>query len=609
MILKFKEAGGKLWLTYGWQESWRFCYWCTYFMLYGNRRSFNMMTDLIMFGLFLLVVLLLAWPLSKYMANVFMMERTSFDRLFQPVERMLYRLAGINPEQEMNWRQYAGALLMFNVLGAAAVFLIQLLQGGLIWNPANLSGVSPWHLALNTAVSFMTNTNWQAYGGESTMSYFTQMTALTVQNFVSAAVGLAAAVALIRGLTRKSVSTIGNFWVDLVRGTLRVLLPLAIIFTLLLVQQGAIQNLSAYLTVQTLEGAEQTLAMGPVASQEAIKMLGTNGGGFFNANSAHPFENPTPLTNFLQAVSIFLIPTALVLAFGRMARDRRQGYAILAAMVFLFVLMLTGTYLSELHGNPNLAGWGVDGPTAMEGKEVRFGIAGSALFATVTTAASCGAVNAMHDSFTPLGGLFPLLQMQLGEVIIGGVGAGFYGMMLFVILTVFIVGLMVGRTPEYLGKKIEARETKMATLGILFPSVTILTSSAIAVVTEPGTASIFNPGPHGLSEILYAFSSAAGNNGSAFGGLSANTPFYNGMLAVGMLIGRFGVILPILAIAGSMAGKKVSPPGPGTFPTTGGLFVLLLAGIVLIVGALTFLPVLTLGPIVEQLLMLQGTAF
>ncbi len=568
-----------------------------------------MMTDMIMFGLFFIVVLLLAWPLGKYMAKVFTIERTFLDPVLQPLERLLYRLAGINPEQEMNWRQYAGALLLFNVLGAVIVFLIQILQGALIWNPANLSGVSPWHLAFNTAVSFMTNTNWQSYGGESTMSYFTQMTALTVQNFVSAAVGLAVAMALIRGLTRKSVSTIGNFWVDLVRGTLRVLLPLSIVFTLLLVQQGTVQNLSAYLAIQTLEGVEQTLAMGPVASQEAIKMLGTNGGGFFNANSAHPFENPTPLTNFLQAVSIFLIPTALVLAFGRMVRDRWQGYAVLGTMTLLFILMLTGTYLSELHGNPNLAGWGVDSPTAMEGKEVRFGIAGSALFATVTTAASCGAVNAMHDSFTPLGGLFPLLQMQLGEVIIGGVGAGFYGMMLFVILTVFIVGLMVGRTPEYLGKKIEARETKMATLGILFPSVTILTSSAIAAVAGPGTSSIFNPGPHGLSEVMYAFASAVGNNGSAFGGLSANTPFYNVMLAVGMLIGRFSVILSILAIAGGMAEKKVSPPGPGTFSTTGWLFVMLLAGIVLIIGALTFLPMLTLGPIVEQLLMLQGTTF
>lgn len=567
-----------------------------------------MMADIVLFGLFLMVVLLLAWPLGKYMAKVFTMEKTFLDPVFQPLERLIYRLAGINPEQEMNWRQYAGALLMFNVLGVILVYLIQVLQGVLFWNPAELSGVTPWHLAFNTAVSFMTNTNWQSYGGESTMSYFTQMTALTVQNFVSAAVGVAVAMALIRGLTRKTVSTIGNFWVDLVRSTFRVLLPLSIVFTLIFVQQGVIQNLSPYLTLQTLEGTEQTLAMGPAASQEAIKLLGTNGGGFFNANSAHPFENPTPLTNFLQVAGIFLIPSALVLTFGRMA-GRRQGYTVLATMVLLFVLMLAGTYLSELNGNPILAGLGVDGPTAMEGKEVRFGIGGSALFATVTTAASCGAVNAMHDSFTPLGGFFPLLQMKLGEVIFGGVGAGFYGIMLFVILSVFIVGLMVGRTPEYLGKKIEARETKMATLGILFPSVTMLTSSAIAAVTEPGTASILNPGPHGLSEIMYAFASAVGNNGSAFGGLSANTLFYNVMLAMGMLIGRFGVILPVLAIAGGMAEKKVSPPGPGTFPTTGWLFVVLLAGIILIVGALTFLPILTLGPIVEHLLMLQGTTF
>lgn len=567
------------------------------------------MTDIVLFGLFLVVVLLLAWPLGKYMVKVFTMEKTFLDPVVQPLERLLYRLAGINPEQEMNWRQYAGALLMFNVLGAILVYLIQVLQGALFWNPAELNGVSPWHLAFNTAVSFMTNTNWQSYGGESTVSYFTQMTALTVQNFVSAAVGLAVAMALIRGLTRKTALTIGNFWVDLVRGTFRVLLPLSIVFTLIFIQQGVIQNLSPYLTLQTLEGAEQTLAMGPVASQEAPKLLGTNGGGFFNANSAHPLENPTPLTNFLQVVGIFLIPAALVLTFGRLAHDRRQGYAVLATMVLLFGLMLAGAYLSELNGNPILAGLDVDGPTAMEGKEVRFGIAGSALFATVTTAASCGAVNAMHDSFTPLGGFFPLLQMKLGEVIFGGVGAGFYGIMLFIILSVFIVGLMVGRTPEYLGKKIEARETKMATLGILFPSVTMLTSSAIAAVTEPGTSSILNPGPHGLSEIMYAFASAVGNNGSAFGGLSANTPFYNVMLAMGMLIGRFGVILPILAIAGGMAEKKVSPPGPGTFPTTGWLFVLLLAGIILIVGALTFLPILTLGPIVEHLLMLQGTTF
>lgn len=568
-----------------------------------------MITDIVLFGLFIAVVLLLAWPLSKYLAKVFAMEKTFLDRVLQPLEGLLYRLAGITPAQEMNWRQYAAALICFHIMGTVAVFFIQLIQGLLFWNPAGLSGVTPWHLAFNTAVSFMTNTNWQAYGGESTMSYFTQMAALTVQNFVSAAVGLAVAVALIRALTRKTMATIGNFWVDLVRGTLWVLLPLAIVVTLIFVQQGAIQNLSPYLTIQTLEGAKQILAMGPVASQEAIKLLGTNGGGFFNANSAHPFENPTPLTNLLQAVCIFLIPAALVLSFGRMARDRRQGYAVLGTMVLLFCLMLAGTYWSERSGNPILAGLGVEGSTAMEGKEVRFGIGGSVLFATVTTAASCGAVNSMHDSFTPLGGVFPLLQMQLGEVVFGGVGAGFYGMMLFVILTVFIVGLMVGRTPEYLGKKIEARETKMATLGILIPAVTILTGSGIAAVTEAGTASVLNPGPHGLSEIVYAFTSAVSNNGSAFGGLSVNTPFYNIMLAIGMLIGRFGVILPVLAIAGSMAEKKVSPPGPGTFPTTGWLFVVLLAGIILTVGALTFLPILTLGPIVEQLLMLQGTTF
>lgn len=568
-----------------------------------------MMTDLMMYALYLVVLLLLAWPLGKYMTKVFTMEKTKFDPVFQPVERFIYRLAGVNPEQEMDWRQYAVALVLFNIAGAAVVFLIEIAQRMLAWNPAGMTGVSPWHLAFNTAVSFMTNTNWQAYSGESTMSYFTQMTALTVQNFVSAAVGMAVAVALIRGLTRKTVSTIGNFWVDLVRGIFRILLPLSIVFTLLLVQQGSIQNLSSYLTVHTLEGAEQTLAMGPVASQEAIKMLGTNGGGFFNANSAHPFENPTPLTNFLQVVSIFLLPAGLVFTFGHMARQRRQGYAILATMVLLFCFMLAGTYLSEMNGNPVLAGLGVDQPTSMEGKEVRFGIAGSALFATVTTAASCGAVNAMHDSFTPLGGFFPLLQMKLGEVIFGGVGAGFYGILLFVVLTVFIVGLMVGRTPEYLGKKIEARETKMATLGILIPAVTILIGSAIAVVTEPGTSAVLNPGPHGLSEIVYAFASAAGNNGSAFAGLSANSLFYNLLLAAAMLLGRFGVIIPALAIAGSMAEKKVSPPGPGTFPTTGWLFVLLLASVVLIVGALTFLPVLTLGPVVEQLLMLQGTTF
>ncbi|MDR3591736.1 MAG: potassium-transporting ATPase subunit KdpA [Negativicutes bacterium] len=568
-----------------------------------------MIMDLILFALYLAVLLLLAWPLGRYMAKVFAREKTLFDPVLLPVERLIYRLAGVNAAEEMTWKQYAASLLVFNLLGAVAVYLIEIAQGSLPWNPEGLTMVDPWHLAFNTAVSFMTNTNWQAYTPESTMSYFTQMTALTVQNFKSAATGMVVAVALMRGLTRKTTRTIGNFWGDMVRSVLWILLPLSIVFALVLVQQGAIQNLSPYLTVQTMEGAEQKLAMGPVASQEAIKMLGTNGGGFFNANSAHPFENPTPLANFLQVLSIFLIPAGLVITFGHMARDRRQGYAILATMVLLFALMLTGTYYFEQHGNPMLADMGVSSPTAFEGKEVRFGIGGSALFATVTTAASCGAVNAMHDSFTPMGGFFPLVQIKLGEIIFGGVGAGFYGMMMFVVLTVFIVGLMVGRTPEYLGKKIEARETKMATLAILIPSIFILTGSAIASVVEPGTSSIANPGPHGLSEIVYAFASAAGNNGSAFAGLSANTIFYNLMLSVNMFFGRFGVILPVLAIAGSLAEKKISPPGPGTFPTTGWLFVVVLVGVILIVGALTFMPVLTLGPVVEQLLMLQGTTF
>lgn len=568
-----------------------------------------MYNDLEVFVLYLAVLFLLAWPLGGYMKKVFGGEKTAFDPLFRPLEKIIYRVSGINADEEMNWRRYAGALIGFNLAGMAAVFLIQLAQGVLIFNPESMEGVSPWHLALNTAVSFMTNTNWQAYGGEATMSYFTQMMALTVQNFLSAATGLAVAVALIRGLARKKAGTIGNFWVDLVRSTVWVLLPLSILFTMLLVQQGVIQNLSPYAVVQTLEGAEQKIAMGPVASQEAIKMLGTNGGGFFNANSAHPFENPTPLTNFLEILSIFLIPAALVIAYGHMVGNRRQGLAVLAAMTILFIMMLLSNYYSELYGNPLVASLGTSGQSAMEGKEVRFGIGGSSLFAVATTAASCGAVNAMHDSFTPLGGLIPLLQMLLGEVIFGGVGAGFYSVMVYVLLTVFIVGLMVGRTPEYLGKKIEAREMKMAVVAILIPSAVILVFTAIAAVIDAGVSSIANPGPHGLSEILYAFASGAGNNGSAFGGLAVNTLFYNLMMSAAMLLGRFGVILPVLAIAGSLAEKKISPPGPGTFSTTGSLFVVLLASVVLIVGALTFLPVLALGPIVEQLLMLQGTTF
>jgi K+-transporting ATPase ATPase A chain len=569
-----------------------------------------MTNDIMMFAFYIVVLLLLALPLGKYMAKVFSQEKTIFDFVLKPIEKVIYRITGVKETEEMNWKQYAVGLLIFNSFGMILVYLIQVWQDVLPFNPENLAGVDPWHLALNTAVSFMTNTNWQSYSGESTMSYFTQMTVLTVQNFVSAATGLAVAVALIRGLTRKNAKTIGNFWVDMVRSVVWVLLPLSIIFSIIFVQQGVLQNLSPYATVQTLDGGtEQKLAMGPVASQEAIKLLGTNGGGFFNANSAHPFENPTPVSNFLQVLGIFLIPAGLVFTFGHMAKDKRQGYAIVGAMTLLFIIMLGTMYTSELYGNPILSSVGVSSPTSMEGKEVRFGIGGSSLFATVTTAASCGAVNSMHDSFTPIGGLITMLQMKLGEVIFGGVGAGFYGMMMFVIITVFIVGLMVGRTPEYLGKKIEARETTMAIIAILIPSVIILICSGIASVVDQGTATLNNSGPHGLSEIIYAFASAAANNGSAFAGLGANNPFYNLMLALNMYVGRFGVIIPALAIAGSMAAKKISPTGPGTFPTTGWLFVVLLVSVVLIVGALTYLPALSLSPIVEHLLMLQGTTF
>ena len=568
-----------------------------------------MANDLIMFAVYLVVLLLLALPLGKYMAKVFTQEATVFDAVLKPIEKIIYRITGVQAAEEMNWKQYAVALIIFNVFGMILVFLIQVWQGVLPFNSEQLSGVGPWHLALNTAISFTTNTNWQSYVPETTMSYFTQMTALTVQNFLSAATGLAVAVTFIRGLTRKNAETIGNFWVDMVRSVLWVLLPLAMLSTVLLVQQGVLQNLSPYAAIQTLDGAEQRLAMGPVAAQEAIKLVGTNGGGFFNANSSHPFENPTPVSNFLEMLSMLLIPAGLVFTFGHMARDKRQGYVIAAAMLLLFIIMLGTLYTSELYGNPILSSLGVSSPTSMEGKEVRFGIGGSTLFSAITTATSSGAVNAMHDSYTPLGGFALMLQIQLGEVIFGGVGSGFYCMMMFVILTVFIVGLMVGRTPEYLGKKIEARETKMATTAILIPSILILIGSGIAAVSDQGTASLNNSGPHGLSEIIYAFSSAAGNNGSAFAGLNANTPFYNIILAFTMFVGRFSIIIPALAIAGSMAEKKIAPPGPGTFSTTTWLFVFLLVGVVLIVGALTFLPVLSLGPIIEQLFMLQGIRF
>lgn len=559
-------------------------------------------TDIVQMVLFIVILIVLAIPLGRYMAKVFNRDKTLLDPAARPLERLIYRLTGTHAEQEMNWRQYAGALLIFNAWGLVVLFLLQLLQGYLPLNPQGFGAVSP-DLAFNTAASFVGNTNWQAYAGESAMSYLTQMAGLTVQNFVSAATGLSVVIALTRGLARKTASTIGNFWADLTRSVLWILLPLSVLLTLALTQQGVIQNLSPYVHVTTLEGGKQTLTMGPVASQEAIKMLGTNGGGFFNANSAHPFENPTPLTNVLEMLAILLIPAALPFTFGRMVGDKKQGRVIFAAMLILFTVFLGVTYHNEIYGNPQVTALGVSGPSAMEGKEVRFGITGSALFANVTTAASCGAVNTMHDSLTPLGGFMPMLQMMLGEIVFGGVGSGLYGMLAFVILTVFIVGLMVGRTPEYLGKKVESREMKMAILVVLIPAAAILPGSAIASVTKVGTSSLLNSGPHGLSEIIYAFTSGVANNGSAFAGLNANTPFYNLAIGLAILIGRFGVILPILAIAGSMAGKKIIPAGAGTFQTTGPLFTGLIVGVALIIGALTFFPALALGPIVEHLIM------
>lgn len=565
-------------------------------------------SDILQLILYFVVLLLLAFPLGLFMAKVFRGEHTFLDPVLKPVENLVYKACRINPAREMGWKEYAVAVLIFNFLGFVVVFLIQLLQSVLPLNPQKLGAVNPY-VAFNTAISFITNTNWQAYGGETTMSYLTQMFALTVQNFLSAATGIAVVIALTRGLMRKTTQTIGNFWFDLVRSTLWVLIPLSVILAIFLVSQGVIQNFDSYKTVTSLEGVKQVIAMGPVASQEAIKMLGTNGGGFFNANSAHPFENPTPLSDFFELLSILLIPAALTFTFGRMVGNSKQGYVVLGAMLLLFVLGLSVTYASEHAGNPLIAKIGVSQPTAMEGKEVRFGVVNSALWATATTAASNGSVNSMHDSFTPLGALFLMLNIMMGEVVFGGVGSGLYGMLIFVILTVFIVGLMVGRTPEYLGKKIESWEMKMAVIAVLLPSLVILVGTAIAVLTKVGSDTILNPGPHGFSEILYAFTSAAGNNGSAFAGITVNTPFYCIVLGLAMLIGRFGVLLPVLAIAGSLASKKIVPAGPGTFQTDSILFTGLLAGVVLIVGALTFFPALALGPIVEQLLMYAGKMF
>ncbi|MBD8528555.1 MULTISPECIES: potassium-transporting ATPase subunit KdpA [unclassified Massilia] len=566
-------------------------------------------------GAFLAVLFALAWPLGLVLARVGSGGAVPGLGWLGGVERLLYRAGGVSPEAGMGWKAYAIALLVFNGIGALFVYALQRVQAWLPLNPQALPNVGP-DSAFNTAVSFVANTNWQGYSGEQTMSYLTQMMALTGQNFFSAATGVAVAFALMRAFGARSVRTIGNFWVDLTRSTLYVLLPLSLLVAAILMGQGVIQNVDPYQKVRLIEpvtaggvtATTQTIAMGPVASQEAIKMLGTNGGGFFNANSAHPFENPTPLSNFVEMLSIFLIPAGLCFAFGRMVGDRRQGLALLAAMTVLFVGATLALVAAEQSIHPQLAALGVDQAAGalqsggnMEGKETRFGIAASALFAAVTTAASCGAVNAMHDSFTPLGGAVPLLLMQLGEVVFGGVGSGLYGMLVFAILAVFIAGLMIGRTPEYLGKKIGAYEMKMSSIVILATPLLVLGGTAVAVMLDAGRAGIANPGAHGFSEILYAFSSAANNNGSAFAGLSANTPFYNTMLAIAMWFGRFAVIVPVLAIAGALAAKPRLDANPGTMPTHGPIFVGLLVGTVLLVGVLNYVPALALGPVVEHL--------
>jgi len=567
-------------------------------------------------ALYLLALVLLAPPLGRYMARVLEGRPTLLGRVLGPLERACYRLSGARPEDEMGWRRYAVAFLLFNAAGLLLAYAIQRLQGVLPLNPAHLPAPSP-HLAFNTAVSFATNTNWQSYSGEATMSYLTQMAALTVQNFVSAAGGIAVLAALIRGLGRRSSATIGNFWVDLTRATLYILLPLSLVLAVALVSQGVVQTLRPAAEVALLQPtagadgepvAQQSIALGPAASQIAIKQLGTNGGGFYNANSAHPLENPTPLSNFLEMLAILLLPAGLCFTFGEMVGDRRQGWAVFAAMAVLFVLFAVPCLVAEQAGNAHLAALGADTRAGalqsggnMEGKEARFGVAGSAIWATATTAASNGSVNAMHDSFTPLGGMVPMVLMQLGEVVFGGVGSGLYGMLMFVLTAVFIAGLMVGRTPEYLGKKIEAAEMKMAALVILIPPITVKLGTAVAVMAAAGQAGVFNPGPHGFSEVLYAFSSAGNNNGSAFAGLGANTPFYNLALGLAMLVGRYWLALPVLAVAGSLAGKNKVPAGAGTLPTHTPLFVVLLVATVLIVGALAFFPALALGPIVEHL--------
>ncbi|KAK45236.1 ATPase [Caballeronia jiangsuensis] len=584
-------------------------------------------------AIFIVVLIALAIPLGRYISNVLDGSSVVVRRIGRPVENVLYRIAGVDPDAEMSWKHYALAVMLFNVLGALVLYAILRLQGMLPANPQGFAAMSP-DAAFNTAVSFVTNTNWQDYGGESTLGYLAQMLGLTVQNFLSAATGIAVVIALIRGFKRHSAQTIGNFWVDLTRTTLYILAPLAVVFALVFVSQGAIQNFRAYQDVstlqvtsyqtqstdaqgksvtQTLKADKQTLPMGPVASQEAIKMLGTNGGGFFNANSAHPYENPTPFSNFMQMLAMLIIPAALCVVFGRTVGDKRQGYAVLAAMTIAFAAACWFEILAEQAGNPVYASLHVDTQASalqaggnMEGKETRLGIAQSGIFTVATTSASCGAVSNMHDSLTPLGGLVPMLLIQLGEVIFGGVGSGLYGMLAFALLAVFVAGLMIGRTPEYVGKKIESFEMKMVSIVILLTPLLVLVGTSIAVLSAAGTAGIANPGAHGFSEILYAFSSAANNNGSAFGGLSVNTPFYNSMLGIAMWFGRFGSLIPILAIAGSLAAKKRLAVTAGTLPTHGPLFVVLLLGTLLLVGALTYVPALALGPIVEHITMIAG---
>ena len=560
-------------------------------------------SDLIQLVLFFGLLIGFASILGNYMRKVFSGSRHFMLPILGWFERITYKLTGIKPDEESDWKSYTIAMLLFNFTGFLFVFLIQLFQSYLPLNPANLSNVT-WHSAFNTSVSYMTNTNWQGYAGETTLSYFVQMLGLTVQNFLSAATGIAVLLALIRGISRKTTDRLGNFWVDLTRSTIYVLLPLSILFSIVSAGQGVIQNFKPYEAVQTLQGAQQIIPMGPAASQIAIKQLGTNGGGFFNSNSSHPFENPTPFSNFLEMLAILLIPAALTFTYGKMVGSIRQGWTIFATMLFLLVVGLSISLYSEYSANPVFGNLQL-----MEGKETRFGITNSVLWSTLTTAASNGSVNAMHDSLSPVAGMITMINIMLGEVIFGGVGAGLYGMVIFIILTVFIAGLMVGRTPEYLGKKVEAFEVQMAIIAVLAPAFVILIFSAWAAVSNTGLSSLNNAGPHGLSEILYAFSSAAGNNGSAFAGLNANTAFYNIMLGIGMLIGRFGVIIPVLAIAGRMAEKKIIPLSSGTFRTDNLLFIGLLVAVILIIGGLTFFPALSLGPIAEQLLLRNGITF